>query len=77
MRKLRPWFGHDAHFHIRLRCPDDGKQCSPQAPIPAGDGCGKELDWWFSIEARTPAKRSAPRAEPVISAACRPLLSIN
>lgn len=75
LRKLRPWFGHDAHFHIRLRCPDDSNQCSQQAPIPAGDGCGKELDWWFSAEARTPAKHPSPRAEPVMPDACRLLLS--
>ena len=77
LRKVRPWFGHDAHFHIRLKCPQDGTQCEQQAAIPAGDGCGRDLDWWFSAEARKPAKRSGPRAEPVMPAACRPLLSGN
>jgi len=76
LRKLRPWFGHDAPFHVRLRCPHDSTACEQQASIPAGDGCA-ELDWWFSVEARTPAKRSVPRAEPVMPAACRPLLLIN
>jgi len=77
LRKLRPWFGHDAHFHVRLRCPPGATQCEQQAPIPAGDGCGRDLDWWFSAEARKPAKRSGPRAEPIMPAACRPLLSGN
>jgi penicillin-insensitive murein endopeptidase len=77
LRRVRPWFGHDAHFHIRLKCPQDGMQCEQQAAIPAGDGCGRDLDWWFSEEARKPAKRSGPRAEPVMPAACRPLLSRN
>ncbi|WP_291994931.1 penicillin-insensitive murein endopeptidase [Candidatus Accumulibacter sp. ACC003] len=77
LRKLRPWFGHDAHFHVRLRCPGDSRQCDQQAALPAGDGCGKDLDWWFSDEARQPLKRSVPRAEPVLPAACRALLSIN
>lgn len=77
LRKLRPWFGHDAHFHVRLKCPQDGTQCEQQAALPAGDGCGRDLDWWFSAEARKPAKRSGPRAEPVMPAACRPLLSEN
>ena len=75
LRKLRPWFGHDAHFHVRLHCPADSGQCQQQAVIPAGDGCGDELDWWFSAEARQPAKKgAAPRAEPVTLAACRSLL---
>jgi len=78
LRKVRPWFGHDAHFHIRLKCPQDGSQCETQAAIPAGDGCGKDLEWWFSEEARNPKKRGAgARAEPVMPTACKPLLSGN
>ena len=78
LRKLRPWFGHDAHFHVRLRCPHDNARCTQQAAIPAGDGCDNALDWWFTAEARRPAKPEAPRAEPAapaVPAACRPLLS--
>jgi penicillin-insensitive murein DD-endopeptidase len=77
LRKLRPWFGHDAHFHVRLECPQGSTQCEQQAAIPPGDGCGKDLDWWFSEEARKPAKRSGPRPEPVMPAACRALLSAD
>lgn len=36
---LRPWKGHDAHFHVRLLCPKDSSQCTPQAPVPEGNGC--------------------------------------
>ncbi len=75
LHKVRPWFGHDSHFHIRMKCPRDAAQCEPQKAIPAGDGCGKDLDWWFSAEARKPSKPGGPRAEPVMPAACRPLLS--
>lgn len=75
LNKLRPWYGHDAHFHIRLKCPSGAVQCDQQAAIPRGDGCGKDLDWWFSAEARKPTKRSGPRAEPVMPTACRALLS--
>jgi penicillin-insensitive murein DD-endopeptidase len=46
--KVRPYYGHDYHFHIRMNCPVGDPTCKPQAPPPPGDGCGKELAWWFS-----------------------------
>lgn len=48
--KLRPWWGHNEHFHVRLACPADSPDCQPQPPLPAGDGCG-EVEWWLSPEA--------------------------
>ncbi len=75
LRKLRPWFGHDAHFHVRMRCPGDSPQCNQQAPLPAGDGCGEDLAWWFTDEARSPFKRKdQPKADPSPPAACMALL---
>ena len=53
MRKVRPWWGHDSHFHVRLHCPD-GEGCVEQAPPPAGDGCDRTLEWWFTEEALNP-----------------------
>ena len=47
LSKLRPWYGHHEHFHVRLECPKDSPACESQAPIPPGDGCG-ELAWWLS-----------------------------
>ena len=46
--KVQPWWGHDYHFHVRLGCPADDAECTPQPPRPADDGCGKELDHWFT-----------------------------
>jgi penicillin-insensitive murein DD-endopeptidase len=60
LTKIRPWWGHNYHFHVRLYCPSGSPQCRPQAPPPPGDGCGKELDWWFTEEALHP-KPSPPR----------------
>ncbi len=51
LHKLRPWWGHDDHFHVRLHCPADSPACVAQAPLPAGDGCG-ELGWWFNPSAQ-------------------------
>ena len=47
LAKLRPWYGHHEHFHVRLACPADSPECQSQAPLASGDGCA-ELDWWLS-----------------------------
>jgi penicillin-insensitive murein endopeptidase len=56
LAKMRPWWGHNDHFHVRLSCPYGQDQCRNQARSPAGDGCGKDLDWWFTAEGRHPPK---------------------
>ena len=64
LRKVRPWWGHDDHFHMRLTCPPGQKLCQDQEPPPPGDGCGKELDWWFTEEARHP--KPGPPGRPLL-----------
>ncbi len=74
LARLRPWWGHHDHFHVRLRCPAGSPDCRPQQPPPPGDGCGAELDWWFSPEASPPAGRHAPGRTPALPAGCAGLL---
>jgi penicillin-insensitive murein endopeptidase len=57
LRKLRPWHGHDDHFHVRLACPKDSPNCTPQEAIGPGDGCD-ELDFWFSEAARSDREKA-------------------
>ena len=52
MAKIRPWYRHDDHFHVRLRCPKDSPNCTPQKEPKLDDGCGEELAWWFSEEGK-------------------------
>ena len=48
--KVRPIWGHNYHFHIRIGCPNGG--CQTQPPVSGDDGCGKEVtDWLKTIEA--------------------------
>ncbi len=61
LRKLRPWRGHDQHFHVRLRCPDDSPKCKAQPPMSPGDGC-HEAESWASAGALLEAQLQ-PRAE--------------
>jgi len=39
LRTIRPWWGHNTHFHVRLACPRGSNRCEDQAPPPPGDGC--------------------------------------
>lgn len=48
LKKIRPWYGHDDHIHVRLSCPAGASSCVDQDPVPSGDGCGAELDYWFT-----------------------------
>lgn len=65
LRVVRPWYGHDHHFHVRLACPEGEATCIPQAPPPEGDGCGAELDWWLGPEPWQPADPPATPAAPL------------
>ena len=47
LHKLRPWWGHDEHFHVRLACPPGSAECVSQTPPPDGDGCGAEVASWL------------------------------
>jgi len=50
LSKVRPWWNHYYHFHIRLSCPPGMDGCVNQAPVGSEDGCdGKELDNWFAL----------------------------
>ncbi|MDL1861214.1 hypothetical protein FBR04_09315, partial [Betaproteobacteria bacterium PRO7] len=43
LSKVRPYFGHYYHFHLRIGCPKGSSNCQAQPPVPGGDGCGAEL----------------------------------
>jgi penicillin-insensitive murein endopeptidase len=73
LARLRPWYGHDEHFHVRLRCPEDSPECEAQAPPPPGDGCDESLAWWRDRPPPQPALAVVP--EPALPPACRALLS--
>ena len=64
LNKVRPYWGHFYHFHVRIGCPAGSAGCKAQAPVPGDDGCGKELDDWFKLLTRKPKPR--PPGEPRI-----------
>ena len=63
LNKVRAWYGHDDHIHVRLACPEGAALCVDQAEPPPGDGCGEELAYWLSEEPYKPS--DAPPAPPL------------
>jgi penicillin-insensitive murein endopeptidase len=81
LAKVRPWWGHAEHFHVRLACPPDSPECKAQPPVPAGDGCGHALDYWFTegvLHPKPPATPTAPKHQMTLAklpAACRAIVN--
>lgn len=64
LAKVRPWWGHYYHFHVRLGCPRGSPACRPQRSVSRADGCGSELDDWFHkvrVAAMQPQAPSKPQ----------------
>ncbi|MBX3581959.1 MAG: penicillin-insensitive murein endopeptidase [Rhizobiaceae bacterium] len=73
LRKVRPFWGHDYHFHIRIGCQPGSTGCKAQAATAPGDGCDKSLAWWFTEEPWRPNKNpDAPKARDVMTMAALP-----
>jgi penicillin-insensitive murein DD-endopeptidase len=73
LERIRPWYGHDEHFHVRLRCPAGSPDCEEQRPVPAGDGCGAELASWLAHLPPRPPETASLR-NPTLPAQCRAVL---
>jgi penicillin-insensitive murein endopeptidase len=61
LAKVRPYWGHFYHYHVRIGCPADSPGCTKQAPIPGDDGCGKELEDWFKLLTAPPKPKPKPK----------------
>ena len=81
LHKIRPMYGHDYHFHIRMRCPSGSGDCEAQEPPAHSDGCSKgDLAYWFSDAVlhpkppKTPPKPKPPMTLAQLPAACKQVL---
>jgi penicillin-insensitive murein DD-endopeptidase len=82
LSKVRPWYGHDYHFHIRMRCPSDSKDCDGQHDQDGDDGCSaSDLAYWFKDSVLHPEPPKEPaKPHPGITlaqlpAACKAVLN--
>jgi penicillin-insensitive murein DD-endopeptidase len=74
--RIRPWWGHHDHFHVRLKCPEGSPACVRQ-DAPPDDGCGPSLAWWFSGDAQATRDRrreAGAEAGPQVPDGCRAVL---
>ena len=73
LKKIRPFWGHDYHFHVRIKCQAGSAGCKSQDPPPDDEGCGKSLAWWFTDEPWRPNKNpDAPKARDIMTMASLP-----
>ncbi len=78
LAKVRPWYGHDGHMHVRLNCPAGSPECVDQRPFPPGEGCDDDLHNWIRDANRPitpipPEKARPPRPE--LPKACAAVLN--
>ena len=69
LQKIRPIYGHDAHFHVRLKCPAGSDGCQTQTPTVAelsknGNGCDETLMWWVTDYLNPPKADPKKKKEP-------------
>jgi penicillin-insensitive murein endopeptidase len=68
LRTVRPMWGHNYHFHIRMGCPaGSAGGCFEQDEPPTGDGCGQELTDWLNQQHKAifgPKRPAGPRKPP-------------
>lgn len=79
LNKVRPMYGHNYHFHVRIKCPAGESACQPQDPVLPGDGCDASLAHWFSDAVLHPkinpnAKPKPPLTMAQLPPACRQVL---
>jgi len=65
LSKVRPMYGHDYHFHVRMKCPPGSGNCEAQPPPNEGEGCSAgDLAYWFSdavLHPKPPPKPPKPK----------------
>lgn len=57
LKKIRPWWRHHEHFHVRLNCPKDSPKCVAQSAPATIDCDSAEFNWWFSEDFKREYRR--------------------
>jgi penicillin-insensitive murein DD-endopeptidase len=71
LHKVRPWYGHNYHFHVRMTCQPGSPECKGQEPPGNDEGCTpKDFEYWLrdSVLNPPPPKEPAKRKPPLTMA---------
>src|SRR4030088_1027536 len=62
LAKVRPLYGHDYHFHLRIKCPTgSGAECESQPDPAESEGCSTgDLAFWFKDSVLHPKPSPEP-----------------
>ena len=73
LEKVRPMYGHNYHFHVRMFCPKGDDTCEDQDPVPGGEGCDNaSLAYWFSDAVLHPKRDPNAKPKPGLTMAALP-----
>jgi penicillin-insensitive murein endopeptidase len=82
LSKVRPMYGHDYHFHIRMKCPGGSGECESQPAPSESEGCSAgDLAFWFKdsvIHPKPPTRPPKPKPPMTLAqlpAACKAVLN--
>ena len=82
LSKVRPMYGHDYHFHLRIKCPPGSSECESQPEPSADEGCSAgDLAYWFKDSTihpkppKVPPKPKPPMTLAQLPAVCRQILA--
>ncbi|MDO9299203.1 penicillin-insensitive murein endopeptidase [Bradyrhizobium sp.] len=82
LHKVRPMYGHDYHFHIRIKCPPGSGECESQPEPTESEGCSAgDLAFWFKDSVlhpkppKEPPKPRPPMTLAQLPAACKAVLA--
>jgi penicillin-insensitive murein endopeptidase len=83
LSKVRPMYGHDYHFHIRIKCPPGSSpECESQPDPAESEGCSTgDLAFWFKdsvLHPKPPKEPPTPRPPMTMAAlpaACKAVLA--
>jgi penicillin-insensitive murein endopeptidase len=83
LHKVRPMYGHDYHFHIRIKCPPGSGECESQPDPDMSEGCKPaDLAFWFKDSTlhpkppKEPPKPKPPMTMAQLPPACRGVLNL-
>ena len=82
LSKVRPMYGHDYHFHIRIKCPPGSDECESQPDPTEGEGCSAgDFAFWFKDSIlhpkppKVPPEPRPPMTMAALPAACKAVLA--